>query len=551
MTIKELITSITKREWLVVAIVWFVVSACTLLPFSFAHQTVLNGYKISGIHTLSPGDMNVYFAYLQQARQGKILFNNLFTTETDQMPQLRIDWFLVGSLGRLFDWSPLVTYQVARVILAALLLIILYIFFRYFFQNHRQALTVFVFTSCATGVGMLALPVLYALISNPVVVWLPVDIWVSEAFVFLSLYHSPHLIFSWILILSVYIFMLFVLNESLLSRQKLGYSIVAGVLGLVLFLAHPFHVLPVVIILGVYTLLAVLTKKISWYDVWYVAIFYSISFLGVLYHWWYVVSDWTIYLKAIQNFTPTPYLPMLLVGFSLALPIAIWRVYQIVKSREVFTRRDLFLTVWLIVQMALVFAPFHWQRRMLQGWQIVLYVFAFDWWFARHNRSRDKTKHTIVWLFITLFLFLPGTLFVISRDSEYYADARYNYYYSSELKNAFLWIENNTDPNARFMATQWVSNYIPGAAGRYTYVGHPIETMFYPMKHELMKRFYRGTLELKVDPQVWLLEQHIDYVMYTGYERTIGDGFDISKYGLVPVFTNKEVTIYSVSSYVQ
>jgi len=73
-----------------------------------------------------------------------------------------------------------------------------------------------------------------------------------------------------------------------------------------------------------------------------------------------------------------------------------------------------------------------------------------------------------------LFVFLSslsGIIDVLARISHY--EGRYYGYYGLDEKELAEWIQENTSPNARFLASNNPDQFIPMLTGRSIYIGYP------------------------------------------------------------------------------
>ncbi|MFH1233304.1 MAG: hypothetical protein V1649_01475, partial [Patescibacteria group bacterium] len=73
--------NISKNEWRFVFLLAAAVIIITTLPYLYAFFSAPKNKIYNGLHILTPGDIYVYFSYLEQTAQGSYLFKNLFTSE--------------------------------------------------------------------------------------------------------------------------------------------------------------------------------------------------------------------------------------------------------------------------------------------------------------------------------------------------------------------------------------------------------------------------------------------------------------------------------------
>ena len=113
-----------ERRWIAAIIV--LAMATTSIPLISAVQWAGSGEAYSGIRALIPGDVHVYYSYLKQVEHGNVLFSDLYTSEPQPIRMFRLDWLLVGWMGRLFHLSPVWTFQLARILVIPFFVAVLY-----------------------------------------------------------------------------------------------------------------------------------------------------------------------------------------------------------------------------------------------------------------------------------------------------------------------------------------------------------------------------------------------------------------------------------------
>ncbi len=536
----------SKKDWLGLLGLWFILSFISLLPMLFSYSHIQSGEIISGIHSLAFGDINVYLSYLSQINDGNYLLNTLFTTE-DSWPMFRPFWLLIGLFGKFFSLTPLVTFHIARILCTGILLVVIMYFLKYFFNNKKQVWTALLLLTTTTGVGIWLILSLSRLLPDyATTLFWPIDMWVPEAFIFLSILHSPHYLISWMLILVIYLLLLLVINKNMSRLKAYLYSVGVGLLGILLFIGHPFHILPVYFVVGIYWLvLLFVDKEKAQKSLIPLFVFGVISSVGVFYHIYYMAGDWLTVVKAAQNLTPTPHISMVIAGFSIILPLALWQIYKLIKNKKIKNPNNLFLIIWIIVQIILIYLPIPWQRRMLQGLQIPLMILFVGWlynFFSSNIKIKKINKYIGVGLLILFFL-IPSSIYNVARDAVYYVDGEEHFYYSADLYKGMIWLKNNTKQDARIFCGPKVGNYIPGVAGRRVYASHGVETAYYEAKTGLIWIFFVNNRQDE-KKYFWLKNNGITHIFYSEQERSVGSYNPYNKDYLELVFQNEEVSIF-------
>jgi hypothetical protein len=199
-------------------VLWLGISLIILtsLPYLYGWLRTPAGhvYTYTGVHALASGDMAVYGSYIEQVRDGRWLFNDLFTSEWPQRPFLNVLWLPVGLLGRITGLSTVLTFHLARVLLIIPFILFLSRFVAAFLRKSIAGFslrtirrTALLFLAFSSGLGPLVadaiLPLSNARWRAGYDFW-PPDLWVPESNTFLTLYQSPHFIASlWLLLLII------------------------------------------------------------------------------------------------------------------------------------------------------------------------------------------------------------------------------------------------------------------------------------------------------------------------------------------------------------
>src|SRR3989339_80793 len=130
---KKLLETISKDEWRFVFWLAIILVILTGIPYLFAYLMTKDGMVYNGIHALSPGDVAVYYSYINQIKDGHYFFKDLFTSEPQSLATFNVWWFLVGWLARFFNLSVVFAFQLSRLLMIPVLVITAYLFISYFF----------------------------------------------------------------------------------------------------------------------------------------------------------------------------------------------------------------------------------------------------------------------------------------------------------------------------------------------------------------------------------------------------------------------------------
>jgi len=126
-----------NRKFLVIAIIWSAFAALlTLLPYLAGHAVAPQGARFMWFIGNNL-DQNSYMAWIKQGAEGRLLFEDKFTTE----PQSGLFFFpfflILGWICRLTGAAPLFVYHGARVLLAFVLLLFAWSFSGRFLKDPK------------------------------------------------------------------------------------------------------------------------------------------------------------------------------------------------------------------------------------------------------------------------------------------------------------------------------------------------------------------------------------------------------------------------------
>ncbi len=479
-----------ERVWLTRAIIISLLLAN--LPLVLGFLKAPSGTTYTGIDSTAPGDVNVYLSYLEQARQGQLVFRDLFTSEPQRPMLFNPFWLALGWLSSLLHLPGLAMYFLSRIVLGAVLLAVIYIGTTIIFADVLRRRIAFLLAVFASGIGAWAAPFIDAWFHGnvPEPGW-PMDLWVSEAFTFLSLHHSPHFLAATILILLVVWWLMRVVEG-----RGLKPALYAGLAMLALFSFHPFHA----VTLGLITVAFFLTAFMHhhqhlWRTLGNYALAWLIATPAILYHAWIVLRDPLGSGRAAQNIllTTWPGVTVLSYGFLLVGAVVgavlLWRTTAL---------RSRLLVAWVIAHLMAIYAPVFFNRRLTQGLNIALALLAaaavavvIERWRAKRPRSTTEYFLPVMGLFVlglsTLWVTakdLSVLLGVSGRDRPLY------FYLQHDYRDAFRWLRNSTDREVIVLSSPVTGNFIPGWSGRRVVAGHNIETIRFEEKRLAIRRFY-------------------------------------------------------------
>ena len=167
-----------KHRFLILTMLAAVVIAA--VPFVYAVATTPAGFSYSGRHSQNTGDYGVYFSQMEQARQGHLLFYNLYETTPHNANIFNPFWLVLGWLCRITGIAIPIMFHAFRLLLIPLLVLVTWKVVTYFVSDvriQRIALLLCLFAGGFAG---------YAT--------------TTDATPFMAMQFSPHLVASLILL---------------------------------------------------------------------------------------------------------------------------------------------------------------------------------------------------------------------------------------------------------------------------------------------------------------------------------------------------------------
>ena len=469
-------------------------------PYLLAWWLAGEGWVFSGL-LYNPRDGYTYLAKMREGWMGAWRFTLPYTAHPGRGAYLYLFHLALGHLARWTGLSLPLTYHLARVLGALVLVWALGRFFAVLFPQQpiarRFAWLVALF---GLGMGWVILP--WAA-RTP---FLPMDLWVAEAYPLLNILTNAH--FPWALALMVF----------LLTPAEGRW--LHGLAALALALLSPFGVVLTGLILAVdfawaYSTTASVTP---WWDfrrfppavrrpltrgLW-------MAVGGVpytAYTYWVTHHDPVLAAWTSQNYTSLP--PWWNVLFGL-LP---WAALALVGMwQHGFPGRTRLLVVWAGVSLGLALLPTALQTRFLMGIYIPLVGLAVG--AARPRR---------LWAFALLVLPFSLILTVAypAKTAFVARERMLPQYLSPDEAQAMTWLREHTPPESIVLAAPQTGLLIPAFTGRRVLYGHPMETVEAPRYRELTGDFFRRCFH---GQQAWdfLHREGVDYIFLGPRERALG-----------------------------
>lgn len=524
-----------KKEYLFAILVSFFVLLLSNLYVFSGSIFPKEGMVFMGRHVINEQDTYTYVAFVEQARQGEVLFENLYTSDLQNRTLLRPSYLILGNLSRLMNISAIEVYHVGRVIASIAFFCVLYYFLGLIFSTAKRRLLAFTVVLTSTGLGFL----LGAFWPNSS------DLWIPESVTFLSLQEAPHFILSQMLMLLSFIFLLKAWTE---SRRK--YFVFSAIPLVFLGFEHPYNLFvcaATVLLLGVYLWRAKrISRNSAFIGIGSIIVGCVLGNLYQLYELWRnpIFRSW-----AFPSDSPIP--RDYIVGFGLILVFVVFGLEAFLRQRKT---PQLLILSWFASSSVLLYAPVYFQRRMSEGFHIPLAILAAEGiiivslFLSRF--MLQKAERVVLYILATIFVVVLsigifknvyGDLSTIARDSQ----NSYLYHLLSQEVNAMQYIKNNTNKNDVILTNWFYGNMLPGVTGRKVYVGHKAQTNQFDQKVEDINKFLLN--ENSQEAYKFLQDNGITHIYIGKNDSMLRYGFKPAKKPyLEKVFDEGEAKVYLV-----
>lgn len=506
--------------------VFLALAVLTTLPYAAAVLRAPRGYVFTGVLT-AYDDTFTYFAWMRQSADGHLLMCDLFTSEPQSCEFFLPLWSLLGVIAGVTHLSIPLTFHVARLLAGLLLLIAARPVAISVMKSRTRGRYSLWLYAMSGGLGWLV----YFLKNR--IDWFnaspgsgSVDLNMPEAIAFRSVFAQVHFAVA-----AALIFASIKLLFSALVERKRSRALVAGVLVSLLAVVHPYLVVVVCAVAGV----AIVTwpwlkdgqsaRRSDYRSVAGItAAFGATTFPGLAYLVYLnksneVLREW---LRITDTLSPPPW--------EYALGFGIAGVVSVVGFRLMWgDPYGRLLLIWAVVQAALLYAPFSFQRRLVEGLQLPLSIaasIALFWIARRVFRGATAARYrglfltgVIAFASLTNFGFVIGQ--IVARSSSSTDSRRY---VPADLVAAFDWLRTNSDHDAVLFSSYLTGNLAPSMTGLRVFLGHYGQTLRSDEKGAQVTAFYAGALSDEAARRLFV-EHRVRYMIYGPFERAMHDGF--------------------------
>lgn len=524
-----------KKEYLLAVLIGFFVIVLSNAYLLYGIFVPKDGLEFLGRRFINSQDTYTYIAFIEQAKQGKVFFENLYTSDPQTATLIRPSYALLGILAHVVGVSSMVAFHLGRTVLTILFCVVLYIFLGLFFKTPKRRLLAFTVTLFSSGIGYLTAQI--GVDSS--------DLWIPESITFFSLQEAPHFVLSQTLMLISFYFLI----KGWVDK-RVSYLILSGIPLLFLGFEHPYNLFicaGVTLLAGLY--LDVSGKVHKRQVLWGIGSVLLGCIIGNAYQLFELYRNPILKSWAFQSDSPIP--TTYILGYGFIILLALIGIEKYLNERKI---PHIIILSWVAVSSVLLYAPVYFQRRLSEGLHIPLSILAaegiiilclFVSRFVVH-KIRIIITYTLACVIVAILCLgsLEGAysdLAVI--DSNHQKD--YYYYLLSQEVNAAEYIRDNSSSKDVILSNWFYGNILPGITGRKVYIGHKAQTNGFDQKIETVNKFLlnkNATTAYK-----FLNDNSIKYIF-------IGKNDTMTSYGFKPaekpylekVFDDGEAKVYRV-----
>lgn len=463
--------------WLILFIVVVVIS--TTIPYVYYALTTPEDRIFSG--SVENGfDQNVYFAWIEQVKSGRVLAHNLFTSEPHDGLLPPLPWLIVGWSARLLNVDSVYPFHMLRILAAAAYLLVVWLIIKEVLDDPLEQRLAITIVGAGAGLGFHA-HVVNQLAGAQI---LRTADGIPELWGYHSVLVHPHFAVA-----------LAALSLSILSilraPQETNYKWpITAFLSVALFThIHPFMTMVLVPLLVMYGALLIINNERHALPTLIFGLLGVLPPVGLLS--FYYLTNPIARAWASGAVWPSPSTTILLLGFGLIAPLAIVGSVCLIRQRKMSARAGLILGWAAIGTLAIYSGPLNpYERRCVEGLHIPL---AF---LAAIGVSRyllpplaavlQSRRRAVTAAFVILALqFAPTNMGLQLRQMHNPGRT-----IPRSWVDAFKWIRANSAEGDVVLCDFVMANYVPRYSLRPVYAGHTDQTIDSEHKQAMIQFFF-------------------------------------------------------------
>ncbi len=482
------------------------------------------------LHTYAD-DAATYWAWMDQAREGRLAFTDRFTHEAHPRNYVNVLFFTLGTVSRLTGVDVVKVYSAARPVLGAILLFLLYLLAARLYTRPEERFVCFLFLVLSSGwegIGTLVGPHVGIRHVSSAQWWTP------ELSTFFSLVLFPHFLAGFIAMVASLLLMMSAWSEepkAMGTRVRLALGV--GAVLFVLTFFHPYDVVALVgVVAGAPFLFALLGQGTLRRDLMLSAVALGVWLPALLYNYWLFTQNPAMRAWDLQNIMITPTPLGLLVCLGVGLPLALLSLLALRRMG----RPALVLWVWLAVILVCIQLPVRFQRRMIGGVQFPLaglaaaglFLVVLPWLLRAFPRPRARVPLALGLGLLMVPLQVSTPFYVCNAEWQRVRRVQYPAWLPAPLRASLGYLGGAPGAEAVVLASYDTGNYVPHYSGKRCVLGHYALTIDAGKRQEEIARFFS---EEKAD-DAWrtamLRTWDVRYLVLGPYERALGR-FDPSR----------------------
>lgn len=520
---------ITSKQLLVAAAIAVITILLTFIPIIYGSTSVSDDSYFTGKTMSSKYDLYTYLSWIEQGREGKILFQQLYSTENQPQIFFHPIFLITGRTADLLQVSNLTAYYILRAFSAVVFFISAFLLVSFFLRNTYERFLAFALVCSSAGLG-------FVLTAGNKLLWL---------YEFNSFSDAAGSVLD-MLGLSL-VFGIFLVTLQKFKKRNWLYLLLAGVMINLLALIHTYDLALLFSILFSYALWQLFREeeKFTFLNscylllltlpsvLWQVYVLYSNSPLGV----------WAFLQSQVAT---SPFYVILIQYGLLALFGLIGFYISVDHKRKEYT----FLVIWLLIGFLLVYTPLfaNFQRKFGIGYHVLLCIFsavAIQYGFSKLISNAGKFVKYGITGFVVVFLSLTNVYTTLVQMSLYDGNPR-PYYITRNEYNSLVWLRENVQKPATVLTDYELANVVPGITGLSVFVGHYDQTISADAKFAIGNNMVTNLVQFKDPLRGFVKQEGINYVVIGQETKSLGNFRGENREYLKLVYRNSDVEIYQV-----
>ncbi len=536
----------SENRWVIVFAL--VVMVLLSVPYFVGYQQAADEWVFTGF-LFGVTDGNSYLAKMLSGAAGEWLFRTPYSAVHQDGALIFFPYLLLGKLSAQPGQHPqlVAIYHIFRFAGGVLAIIATYDFMALFLrQVHSRRLGVFLATLGGGGGWILVL-----LGRSQWLGFLPLDFFSPETFGFLGIFGIAHLpwaraFFLW----GLRAFLIRVYDSDPLNVPILGIANwPPGLLWVLTLIFQQLTGMLIGVLVGWYLVIFLAINGIrrylghAWAGPYWKKLIQTAFWAGLItlplvgYSFWVYFQDPFINQWMAQNRLPAPPIPHYLVAYGFLLPFVVIALVKKIRQLDL-KKMELFLFTWFFLIPLLFMMPFNLQRRLIEGFWIVLVILALSLF--------DFTpKRGIQWIRVYSLFTIPSTLILWIGSFTAAQNPTIPVFRPTAEVAAFNFLARTTTANDVVLSSFETGNALPAWIPVYVVLGHGPETINHAQIATRVSAFY--TLESSDQVRRSLLDDYnVDYVFWGPEERELGSWQPGEADYLFEIFSDGEYSIFSV-----